>query len=222
MGSHALERHRWSPDRADRHPPGAAVGQRRPALQRRPHQPRLGRADPRPAPRHDLGPPGVRGPVAGRTGRRRNRQHHHPRRAYEADTHRALTSGGTVMDASRDETRSLLGPTLIGTGLQLAMVLAGHYSPGVAQFFPAGGMAISAVAGALAALGLLARLARLRRRKRRRGGRCVRLRRHSGLVFPWATCPPPCSGSGRPARRSPAPSAVSSARCSPRGAAQRA
>ena len=57
------------------------------------------------------------------------------------------------MDASRDETRSLLGPTLLGTGLQLAMVLAGHYSPGVAQFFPAGGMAISAVAGALAALG---------------------------------------------------------------------
>ena len=57
------------------------------------------------------------------------------------------------MDASRDETRSLLGPTLLGTGLQLAMVLAGHYSPGVAQFFPAGGRAISAVAGALAALG---------------------------------------------------------------------
>jgi hypothetical protein len=57
------------------------------------------------------------------------------------------------MDASRDETRSLVGPMLIGTGLQLAMVLAGHYSPGVAQFFPAGGMAISAVAGALAALG---------------------------------------------------------------------
>ena len=57
------------------------------------------------------------------------------------------------MDASHDETRSLLGPTLIGTGLQLAMVLAGHYSPGVAQVFPAGGMAISAVAGALAALG---------------------------------------------------------------------
>ena len=43
------------------------------------------------------------------------------------------------MDASRDETRSLLGPTLIGTGLQLVMVLAGHYSPGVAQFFAPGG-----------------------------------------------------------------------------------
>jgi hypothetical protein len=57
------------------------------------------------------------------------------------------------MDTSRDETRSLLGPTLIGTGLQLVMVLAGHYSPGVAQIFAPGGMAISAVAGALAALG---------------------------------------------------------------------
>ena len=57
------------------------------------------------------------------------------------------------MDVSRDETRSQVGPMLIGTGLQLVMVLAGHYSPGVAQFFPAGGMAISAVAGALAALG---------------------------------------------------------------------
>ena len=53
------------------------------------------------------------------------------------------------MDTSRDETRSLLGPTLIGTGLQLVMVLAGHYSPGVAQFFAPGGMAISAIAGAL-------------------------------------------------------------------------
>ena len=56
------------------------------------------------------------------------------------------------MDAGRDETPSLLGPTLIGTGLQLVMVLAGHYSPSVAQFFAPGGMAISAIAGALAAL----------------------------------------------------------------------
>jgi len=57
------------------------------------------------------------------------------------------------MDISRDETPSLLGPTLIGTGLQLVMVLAGHFRPEVAQFFAPGGMAISALAGALAALG---------------------------------------------------------------------
>lgn len=57
------------------------------------------------------------------------------------------------MDTSRDETPSLLGPTLIGTGLQLVMVLAGHFMPSVAVLFAPGGMAISALAGALAALG---------------------------------------------------------------------
>ena len=57
------------------------------------------------------------------------------------------------MDTSRDETPSLLRPTLIGTGLQLVMVLAGHFKPSVAVLFAPGGMGISALAGALAALG---------------------------------------------------------------------
>ena len=57
------------------------------------------------------------------------------------------------MDTSRDETPSLLWPTLIGTGLQLVMVLAGHFKPSVAVLFAPGGMGISALAGALAALG---------------------------------------------------------------------
>jgi len=57
------------------------------------------------------------------------------------------------MDVSRDAEPSILGPTLIGTGLQLLMVLAGHYSPAVKEMFAAGGMGISGVAGVLAALG---------------------------------------------------------------------
>jgi hypothetical protein len=57
------------------------------------------------------------------------------------------------MDASRDAERSILGPTLIGTGLQLVMVVVGHYSPAVKEMFAAGGMGISGLAGALAALG---------------------------------------------------------------------
>ena len=57
------------------------------------------------------------------------------------------------MDVSRDAGPSILGPTLIGTGLQLLMVLAGHYSPAVKEMFAAGGMGISGVAGVLAALG---------------------------------------------------------------------
>jgi hypothetical protein len=50
------------------------------------------------------------------------------------------------------ELRPLAGPTLIGTGLQLAMVIAGHFNPSVAHLFAPGGMTISALAGALAAL----------------------------------------------------------------------
>jgi hypothetical protein len=57
------------------------------------------------------------------------------------------------MDDRRDSTRSVLTPTLIGTGLQLLMVVAGHYSPAVAQLFAGGGMGISALAGLLASLG---------------------------------------------------------------------
>jgi hypothetical protein len=57
------------------------------------------------------------------------------------------------MDVGRDTERSILGPTLIGTALQLLMVVAGHYSPGVKGMFAVGGMGISALAGVLAAIG---------------------------------------------------------------------
>jgi hypothetical protein len=56
------------------------------------------------------------------------------------------------METSRDSTSSIVTPTLIGTGLQLLMVIAGHFSPAVAGLFAPGGMAISALAGALASL----------------------------------------------------------------------
>ena len=48
--------------------------------------------------------------------------------------------------------RSLLKPTLIGTALQVLMVVAGHYSPAIAGMFAVGGMGISGVVGALAAV----------------------------------------------------------------------
>ncbi len=54
------------------------------------------------------------------------------------------------MSDTRAWSSSVVTPTLIGTGLQLLMVIAGHFSPTVAQGFAAGGMAISAVAGLLA------------------------------------------------------------------------
>jgi len=57
------------------------------------------------------------------------------------------------MDTHREAERSIVGPTLLGTGLQLVMVVAGHFSPAVQQLFASGGMGISALAGALAALG---------------------------------------------------------------------
>ena len=48
------------------------------------------------------------------------------------------------------QSKSLQRATLIGTVLQLAMVIAGHFSPWVAQHvFMFGGMAISALAGLL-------------------------------------------------------------------------
>ena len=56
------------------------------------------------------------------------------------------------MKTRNSELRPIAGPTLIGTGLQLAMVIAGHLNPSVANLFAPGGMTISAVAGALAAL----------------------------------------------------------------------
>ena len=56
------------------------------------------------------------------------------------------------MQVSRDAEGSIVGPTAIGTGLQLLMVVAGHYAPAVKDMFAAGGMGISALAGVLAAL----------------------------------------------------------------------
>ncbi|TWB69827.1 hypothetical protein FBZ87_108117 [Nitrospirillum amazonense] len=43
----------------------------------------------------------------------------------------------------------LFRATLAGTALQVAMVVAGHYVPVIADFFAVGGMAISALAGFL-------------------------------------------------------------------------
>jgi hypothetical protein len=59
--------------------------------------------------------------------------------------------GGSVRE-HRSDLQPVVGPTLIGTGLQLLMVVAGHLSPAVAGFFAPGGMTISAVAGVLAAM----------------------------------------------------------------------
>jgi len=56
------------------------------------------------------------------------------------------------MQVSRDAEGSIVGPIAVGTGLQLLMVIAGHYVPGVKEMFAAGGMGISALAGVLAAL----------------------------------------------------------------------
>jgi hypothetical protein len=47
---------------------------------------------------------------------------------------------------------ALVKSTVIGTILQLAMVIAGHYSPVIAGQFAAGGMTISGIAGLLFSL----------------------------------------------------------------------
>ena len=47
---------------------------------------------------------------------------------------------------------ALVKSTVVGTILQLAMVIAGHYSPGIAVQFAAGGMTISGIAGLLFSL----------------------------------------------------------------------
>jgi hypothetical protein len=44
---------------------------------------------------------------------------------------------------------ALVKSTVVGTILQLIMVLAGHYSPAVANQFATGGLVISALAGVL-------------------------------------------------------------------------
>jgi hypothetical protein len=45
--------------------------------------------------------------------------------------------------------QALIRATLIGTVLQLAMVIAGHFVPAIAALFAIGGMLISLVAGVL-------------------------------------------------------------------------
>jgi hypothetical protein len=47
---------------------------------------------------------------------------------------------------------ALVKSTVVGTILQLIMVVAGHYSPAIANQFAAGGMTISGIAGLLFAL----------------------------------------------------------------------
>jgi hypothetical protein len=54
------------------------------------------------------------------------------------------------METSDRSGSSVAFPTLIGTALQVLMVVAGHFSPAVAQTFAALGMGISGVAGVLA------------------------------------------------------------------------
>ena len=54
------------------------------------------------------------------------------------------------METSRRPAGSIATPTMLGTALQLLMVIAGHFSPAVAQTFAAGGMGISGLAGVLA------------------------------------------------------------------------
>jgi uncharacterized membrane protein YjjB (DUF3815 family) len=58
------------------------------------------------------------------------------------------------MDVSDRSRSSVFVPTLIGTALQLLMVVVGHFSPTVAQTFAALGMGISGVAGVLAGRGV--------------------------------------------------------------------
>jgi len=48
--------------------------------------------------------------------------------------------------------RALLAATAAGTVLQIAMVVAGHYAPGVKPYFGPGGMLISLAAGLLSVL----------------------------------------------------------------------
>jgi hypothetical protein len=56
------------------------------------------------------------------------------------------------MDRTTDS-RSMMTAIGVGTVLQLAMVIGGHYSPAVASLFAVVGMLISMVAGAMYAAG---------------------------------------------------------------------
>jgi hypothetical protein len=53
------------------------------------------------------------------------------------------------MTAAPDSPRPLANATLVGTILQFAMVIAGHYAPAVQRLFPPVGMGISLLAGVL-------------------------------------------------------------------------
>jgi hypothetical protein len=56
------------------------------------------------------------------------------------------------MNEQRLSTRPLVEATLVGTVLQVAMVVAGHYNAGVATLFAPMGMTISLLAGLMYAL----------------------------------------------------------------------
>lgn len=53
------------------------------------------------------------------------------------------------MEARTVQPSAVIRATLVGMLMQLAMVVAGHFSPAIASGFAAGGMAISAIAGLL-------------------------------------------------------------------------
>jgi xanthine/uracil permease len=56
------------------------------------------------------------------------------------------------MDNRQASTRALVNATLLGTLLQVAMVVAGHYNAGIANLFAVMGMTISFVAGLVYAM----------------------------------------------------------------------
>ncbi|HEU4647478.1 MAG TPA: hypothetical protein VFS33_00350 [Gemmatimonadales bacterium] len=53
------------------------------------------------------------------------------------------------MTMESDSSRKLMIAIAIGTLVQVGMVVAGHYVPGIARLFAPGGMLISALAGVL-------------------------------------------------------------------------
>jgi hypothetical protein len=53
----------------------------------------------------------------------------------------------TTSPASQGTARALWRATLVGTVLQVGMVVGGHYAPAIARLYAPGGMLISALAG---------------------------------------------------------------------------
>ncbi len=56
------------------------------------------------------------------------------------------------MSSAALDSGALRRATLIGTVLQVAMVVSGHYAPAIAELFPVLGMTISLIAGLLYAM----------------------------------------------------------------------